>query len=227
MYKGILAKLSALFLIFALCITFAPTATQASGGDSCSAFSATINGVTYKNTKVTLPAAQVSNQTMFVKGTYVEFTVDLNTFTVTNYTLTGAASEEDLTGGQRTVIFTEKKPLHNSTLTGDLFLEFNNESIRLIRAGSAIEMKIQAKDCPQGGIFQMEPSKTINYNHTLAPGFHYYLGTDGRLLFTNGIFIGKDSPEAATLNSFTESTASWITSAGGRMGMVLGHDALE
>jgi hypothetical protein len=47
------------------------------------------------------------------------------------------------------------------------------------------------------------------------------------LCFTNGRFAGYDSPEFATLVSNTEKVATWQVTSGGRIGMVIGEDALE
>src|ERR1044072_1765358 len=45
-------------------------------------------------------------------------------------------------------------------------------------------MKIQAKDCAQGGIFQMEPERAdgtaTTFTHTLAPGAFYFDNTNFR-----------------------------------------------
>jgi hypothetical protein len=38
---------------------------------------------------------------------------------------------------------------------------------------------------------------------------------------------GYDSPQAATLVSFTANTATWNVAVGGRIGMVIGEDAVE
>jgi hypothetical protein len=46
------------------------------------------------------------------------------------------------------------------------------------REGEGLKMKIQAKDCAQGGIFQMEPERgdgtATRFTHTLADGNFYF-----------------------------------------------------
>lgn len=169
--------------------------------------------------------------TLQVRGDFVEFDVDLDTFTVNGYTLTGTPAPTDITGGRRTTIFESKVPNHGTTLTGPVELRLGAErNLRLQRSGGGQDMKIQAKDCTQGGIFQMEPEPSITETNTLAAGFTYEAGTPGqtgRLCFTNGTVVGYDSPENAALVSSTAREATWDVAAGGRVGMVLGEDALE
>ena len=202
-------------------------AAQASKGGSCAAFSVTIGATTYKGDRnVTLASNQVAGKTAVVKGTFIEYSVKLDTFQVTSYTLTGAPSDKDITGGVRTVVFASKAPQLSTKLTGSLTLELKSESITLKR-GTAQNMKITSKDCAQGGIFQMEPEPGVNYVHKLAPGFTYYTDDLGRTLFTNGTVIGRESPELATLVSRTDTSSTWSVPAGGRMGAVFGEDATE
>lgn len=169
--------------------------------------------------------------TLQVRGEFAEFDVDLDTFTVNDYTLTGAPAPTDITGGQPTTIFESKVPNHGTILTGPLDLRLGAErNLRLQRSGGGQDMKIQAKDCTQGGIFQMEPEPSITETNTLAAGFAYEPGTPGQadpLCFSNGTTVGYDSPENATLASGTETRATWDVASGGRVGMVLGEDALE
>jgi hypothetical protein len=70
-------------------------------------------------------------------------------------------------------------------------------------------MKIQAKDCQQGGLFQMEPG--TRERNTLGSDFRYTSQPPGqeRLCFTNDRFPGYYSPELATLVSPTDSVATW------------------
>lgn len=43
----------------------------------------------------------------------------------------------------------------------------------MIEREGSIDMKIQAKDCDQGGVFQMEPEPSTTEVNRLAPGFRY------------------------------------------------------
>ena len=50
----------------------------------------------------------------------------------------------------------------------------------------------------------------------------------GKVDFVNGAdLIGKDSPMVATRTSQPDTVSSWQISGGGRMGQVLGEDAVE
>jgi hypothetical protein len=110
-------------------------------------------------------------------------------------------------------------------------LSLGNEAVVLERRGGGQDMKIQAKDCQQGGLFQMEPEPGTRERNTLGAGFSYTSQPPGeeRLCFTNGRFAGYDSPELATLlsRSADNKSATWRVSAGGRIGMVIGEDAVE
>lgn len=67
----------------------AAPAAQAAKSGSCAAFAVTIAGKTYRGEqKVTLGNAAVAGKTATVKGTFIEFKVALDSFRVTNYTLT-------------------------------------------------------------------------------------------------------------------------------------------
>jgi hypothetical protein len=202
-------------------------AVPAHAGKDSAAFRVTLSdGRTFfGNRDVTIPAAR--GTIALVSGTYVEFLVDLDTFAVGSYTLTGAPSPSDITGGRRTVIFERKVPEHGSLLTSNLSLKLDGEKLELRRSGPGIGMKIQAKDATQGGIFQMEPSRTITYVHQLAPGFEYFTDRLGRTLLTNLTLVGRESPEAAAPVERTPTASLWQVQGGGRMGMVLGEDAVE
>ena len=105
-------------------------------------------------------AANRLGTSFLVKGKYVEFTVTSASLGVTNWTLTGAANAADITGGKRTVVFASKTPnLRGATLTSGMEIRLRDGDLRLERSGGGVDMKIQAKDCAQGGIFQMEPER--------------------------------------------------------------------
>jgi hypothetical protein len=108
-----------------------------------------------------------------VRGRYVQFTVRSADFAVLDYAFTGAANPMDLTGGRLTPVFAGKVPDHRGlTLTSGVEARLRDEDLVLRRSGSRLEMKIQAKDCAQGGIFQMEPERDDDTRtrivHTLA-----------------------------------------------------------
>jgi hypothetical protein len=221
------------------------------------------------------------------RGRYVEFTVDAATLGVRNWTLTGVPNANDITGGVRTPVFASKIPDHRGlALTGELRLKMDKGDLVLLREGGGLKMKIQAKDCAQGGIFQMEVERDDNaatvFTHVLADGIFYYdnpyvrdrLGEripcsgvlpDGTLVSCEGAnadgtvtvtarvnfgndvsnkFVGRDSSQVATRiatgcpndipNPFHPGAVNhcggvsqWSVASGGRMGQVMGEDAVE
>jgi len=125
-----------------------------------------------------VPAAQVGS-TFLVKGLYNEFAVDAQTFGVRDWTLTGAPNDLDLTGGRRTVVFASKIPDHRGlVLTSDVSVNSSGESLVIARTGDGLSMKIQAKDCANGGVFQMEVVRAdgtrTRFTHVLADGVFYF-----------------------------------------------------
>lgn len=172
----------------------------------------------------TVAAGQLGGATFTVLGKYVQFEVDKATLGVLNYTLTGAPNPEDITGGRPTPVFASKLPDHRgSTLTGPLFLVIDEQELVLMREGPGLTMKVQAKDCAQGGLFQMEVERvdesTTVFTHTLAPSAFYFdnpnfrnregdvlpykdttVTVTPRINFSNDVsarFVGRDSPQVA------------------------------
>src|SRR5690349_1115547 len=209
-----------------------------------------------------------------VVGKYVTFDLDAASFGVSDYAFTGAPNALDMTGGRRIVAFAGKLPDHRElTLTSAVTAELDKETLSLQRTGPGLGMKIQAKDCANGGVFQMEPSRadgaTTRITHTLGPDVFYYDNPnfraregealpfrDGTVTVTPRInfgtdlssrFVGRDSPQVATrvlqgcLTSIPAPRRSagfqvvdhcggvsvWDVASGGRMGGVMGEDAVE
>jgi hypothetical protein len=208
-----------------------------------------------------------------VKGKYVEFTVDAATFGISNYVLTGAPNSLDITGGVRTTVYASKTPAHRGlSLNSDVQLELRDEDILLKRTGPGLSMKITAKDCAQGGIFQMEVERVDEtrtlFTHVLAPAVFYFdnpnfraregdvvpykdttIVVRPRINFANDSspkFVGRDSPQVADriqepkcANNIAMRTGAtdvvqhcggvsrWGVASGGRMGQVMGEDAVE
>jgi len=236
--------------------------------------------------KALVRASQVG-ATFLVKGKYVEFTVDADTFGVRDWTLTGAPNQLDITGGRRTVVFASKVPDHRGlALTGDVSVNSSGESLVISRTGDGLSMTIQVKDCANGGVFQMGPVRADGtatvFTHVLGDGVFYFdnqnvrdrLGEnipcsgvlpDGTLVVCNGAnpdgtvtvtarvnfandfsdkFVGRDSSQVANRiatdcansipNPFHPGSVShcggvsqWSVASGGRMGQVMGEDAVE
>lgn len=88
--------------------------------------------------------------------------------------------------------------------------------------------KIAAKDVAPGGTVQVRGQNTT-ITHTLASGIFYFKNPyTGKINFGNGAVLrGKDSPQSATRLSQDGSVSVWSVASGGRMGMVLGEDAVE
>jgi hypothetical protein len=194
------------------------------GGFSLVGQGAPVGGV---EVDTTVPAAQLG-PTFLVKGRYVEFTVVASSFGVRDWTLTGAPNELDITGGRRTPVFDEKTPDHGgAVLTSDIAVEIKDENLEISRTGPGIAMKIQAKDCAQGGVFQMEPERADGtatvFTHMLHtdqanpaatvfyfdnPFFRARIGqvlngvpVTARVNFANDLspkFVGRDSTQVAT-----------------------------
>ena len=265
---------------------FAPHSAPAASSKGCEGGGFAILQLTGDQKDTTVSAASLPS-TFLVKGKYVEFTVDAATFGLYNWTLTGAANSLDITGGKRTVVFSSKLPDHRGlVLTSDVTVDSSGESIVISRDGPGLSMKIQAKDCANGGVFQVEVERddltaTI-FTHTLGDSLFYYdnpnvrdrLGEnlpcsgilpDGTPVVCNGAnpdgtvtvtarvnfgndfsskFVGRDSPQVATRitpgfpnnipNPFHPgivdhlgAVSQWSVASGGRMGQVMGEDAVE
>jgi hypothetical protein len=124
------------------------------------------------NVEVEIPANAVP-ASFSVQGKYVQFDVVAATFAVQNYTFLFTPNPLDMTGGRDTPVFASKTPDHGGlTLTSAVDLALDGEVLELQRLGPGLSMKIQAKDCAQGGVFQMEPErgdgKPTVIVHTLA-----------------------------------------------------------
>src|SRR3712207_3166306 len=135
-----------------------------------------------------------------VRGKYVGYDVRLSDFAVFDYAFTGAPNPEDMTGGRRTPVYKSKVPDHRGrVLSGGIRVELDEEEIGLIRNGTGLKMKIQSKDCAQGGIFQMEPEREDGTRtrivHTLAtsatPGLTPFYFDNPRFRAREGQFLGS------------------------------------
>jgi hypothetical protein len=160
-----------------------------------------------------------------VQGRYVQFDVDAASFGVLNYAMTGAANALDITGGKATPVFDSKMPDHRGlALNSNVSVELSSSAdIVLTRSGPGLTMKIQAKDCANGGVFQMEvaradDTKTV-FTHKLAGSAFYFdnrnfrnregdivaykdttVKVSSRINFGNDYsrkFVGRDSPQFA------------------------------
>ena len=130
-----------------------------------------------------------------------------NDFAVLNQAFTGAANPLDITGGRFTPVFASKVPDHRGlVLSSAISVELDEESVELSRTGTGLSMKIQAKDCAQGGIFQMEPERSdgtrTRVTHTLAqsttPGLTPFYFDNPNFRARVGQFLGDDCTSIVT-----------------------------
>jgi hypothetical protein len=270
-----------MLVIAAAALALLPSAASAASSKGCEGGGFVLRDLGDASTVGTTPGGNVSTTVaasrlktaLLADGRYVEFGVVAASLGVTDWTLTGVANALDITGGVRTTVFASKAPNHRGlVLTSPLTVSLVDETLELTRTGPGLTMKIQAKDCANGGVFQMEVergdgTRTV-FTHTLGAGVFYfdnpnfraregdvvpYKDTTAtvatRINFANDIsrnFVGRDSPQVATrinssacLNPFVSrvtgpqtiqhcgGVSQWDVASGGRMGQVMGEDAIE
>lgn len=190
------AAVTTLVLPLAASAALAPPASAASSkGCEGGGFTALGKGAGFKGT-VAAPAGRFR-----VQGKYAQFDVDPADFAVYDQAFTGAPNELDQTGGRFTPIYASKVPdLRGATLTSLITLEIKDTSVELSRTGTGVSMKLQAKDCASGGIFQMEPARADGTRtrvvHRLAPSAFYYDNPNFRAHL--GEFLGSECTSVQT-----------------------------
>lgn len=168
--------------LFALVSAVAVTA-QAASSKFCEGggFSIVLPGgrVIEGDQRSSIPAAMLGAG-FTVRGRHVQFAVVAATFGIQNYVFLASNDPGTQTVGNADApVFARKTPDHRGlVLTGDVELEIDGDDIALQRAGTGVRMTLTAKDCTQGGVFQMEPeredqTKTL-FTHVLAPGVFYF-----------------------------------------------------
>ncbi len=172
--------LAAVTLLAPLAAVGAATPAVAKKGGACDGAGFSIVNTTTgavvasgEDVETTVSADSLGAETFGVRGRYVSYDVRLSDFAVLDYAFTGAPNEEDMTGGRRTPVFESKVPDHRGlALSSGIQVTLDDEKIELMRTGTGVSMKIQSKDCAQGGIFQMEPEREdgtrTRITHTLA-----------------------------------------------------------
>jgi hypothetical protein len=238
---------TALVAALAAAVAFAAPA-QAKTADTGD-YAVTVNGVTYNpapGKDVKLQDVALAGR-LVVSGVHTRFQVDPATLGVYDYTLTGAPDAGRMVTAP-TVIFASKVPtLTEAQLAGARLssLEVKDSTLVLVLSTSAGSLKVQAKDAPQGGIFQMESEfgAPVEFVHTLGSGIFYFVNAfTGKVNLGNGIdrvsatddptgyhqmLLGKDSPQVATKTFQGGTVTKWLVQPGGRLGGVLGEDAIE
>lgn len=212
-HRGIGIAVATAILAPVILVGFSSTAQAASSkGCDNGAFSLVnlTTGVTVAKgpakTEVTIPAGQFGDK-FAVRGRYAQFDVTSKDFAVYNQAFTGAANELDMTGGRFTPVFASKIPdLRGATLTSGVTVQLEKETLSIQRTGPGVSMKIQAKDCAQGGIFQMEPARSDGtatvVTHTLAtsttPGLTPFYFDNPNFRARIGQFLGSTCTSVQT-----------------------------
>jgi hypothetical protein len=238
--------------LLALATLLVPGVASAGGGDdlggtetatgSAGDFAVTVDGRTYNPAagRETRLQGVVPTGPVAVRGVHVTFTIDPATLGVYDYSLTGAPDPQRMVTAS-TVVFASKVP----TLTAAQLrsvriaeLRLRDDVLVVSFTTAAGTLKIQAKDAPQGGIFQMEQEfgAPVEFVHTLGGSLFYFVNEfTGKINFGNGIsgdsshqmLLGKDSPQVATKTFQSGTTTRWSVASGGRLGGVLGEDSIE
>src|SRR4051794_27460643 len=232
-------------------LSSAPAQAASSKGCDGGAFRVVAPGKTVAgDVKGATIATSALTGTVHVVGRYQGFDLDPATLSVYHFTFTRAANELSMTGGRDVEAFAAKvADLRGEVLTGPLTVTLDKESISLSRVGAGVSMSLAGKDCANGGIFQMEPERADGQptliTHTLGEGTFYFdnpnfrarLGevlngttVTARVNFANDAapaFVGRDSTQLAARVSQFGKVSSWSVASGGRMGQVMGEDAVS
>ena len=246
---------------------------HAASSDGCEGGGFTVLGLRAPQDRTIAANALGAGEVITVRGKYVQFDIDKKTFGIRNYVLTGAPNRLDITGGRPTPVFESKLPDHRGlVLTGGVELELKEDGLVILREGPGLTMKVQAKDCANGGLFQMEPERADEtrtlFTHVLAAEAFYFdngnfrrregdvvpykdttIVVPSRINFANAFsrkFVGRDSAQVAErieepncanliatragppeLVRHCGRLSRWMVASGGRMGQVMGEDAVE
>ena len=170
------------------------------------ATNATVAAAGGDRVQATIPASELGS-TFAVRGRYAQFDVRSVDFAVLNQAFTGAPNELDITGGRFTPVFASKVPDHRGlVLNSAISVELDGEGLSLQRTGPGLSMTISAKDCAQGGIFQMEPERgdgtRTRITHTLAssttPGLTPFYFDNPNFRARVGQFLGSGCTSVET-----------------------------
>ena len=153
--------------------------------------------------------------TLQVRGRHIQFDFNLTTGAVRNWTLTGAPNPGRLVL-QPTMIFLEKTPLHGAVLNQTERLRNDRGDLVIIRTNGDVSVKVQAKDCSQGGVFQMEveldSADSMRIRHVLAPDVFYFDNPNFReregdvVPFTNAAGESQDITITPRINFASDSS---------------------
>jgi hypothetical protein len=98
-------------------------------------------------------------------------------------------------------VYSSKLPDHRGlVLTSGLTVDSSGESIVISRTGPGLSMKIQAKDCANGGVFQVEVERddltATVFTHTLGDGVFFYDNPNVRDLLGENLPCSGVLPDA-------------------------------
>lgn len=144
--------------LLAALVVVLPGAAQGAKSDGCEGGGFTVLGLSGEADGVSVGSPP---PVFHVQGKYLEFDVVAATFAIQTYNFLPTDNELDMTNGVLTPVFDYKRPLHGGILTTPVTVELGEEDMVIERtgrlaSGAGLDMKIQAKDCAQGGVFQME-----------------------------------------------------------------------
>jgi hypothetical protein len=204
---------AAALMASALAVSTGPAQAASSGGCTGGGFrlvntttNATVVAAGGSRVRATVPAGQLG-ATFAVRGRYTQFDVRAVDFAVLNQAFTGAPNELDITGGRFTPVFASRVPDHRGlVLSSAVSVELDGEGLSLQRTGTGLSMTISAKDCAQGGIFQMEPQRgdgtRTRITHTLAssttPGLTPFYFDNPNFRAKVGQFLGSGCTSVQT-----------------------------
>lgn len=192
-------RLAGICATFALALGYltlaAPAQSASSKGCEGGGFTALGHGPDFSGS-VTAPDGRFR-----VQGRYAQFDVSPSDFAVYGQAFTGAPNELDQTGGHFIEIYASKVPDHRGLrLTSPIDVEISGTDITLSRTGPGLSMTLAAKDCANGGIFQMEPERgdgtRTRIVHTLGAGSYYYDNANFRARL--GQFLGSGCTSVET-----------------------------
>jgi hypothetical protein len=178
---------------------FATSSAQAAKADGCAGGGFTVlgkSGATGFDGTVAAPAGRFT-----VQGKYTQFDIRSSDFALFDYAFTGAANPEDITGGKFTPVFASKIPYHRGlSLSSPISLLLSGSDLVISRTGTGLTMKMQAKDCATGGIYQMEVQRDDGTRtrivHRLAAEAFYFDNANFRAKL--GQFLGDDCQSIQT-----------------------------
>ncbi|MVQ31636.1 hypothetical protein GON04_19415 [Ramlibacter sp. MAH-25] len=151
---------------------------------------------------VRIPAGTLGTS-FTIKGRYVQFQVIAASFGIRDYRFLSSNAPGTQTVGGDAPVFESKLPDHRGlVLAADVVVELKGENIELSRTGTGLSMKITAKDCTQGGVFQMEPERAdgtqTRIRHLLAAGTFYFDNPNFRAREGDVVPFNPSDPTRAT-----------------------------